>query len=79
MAEREKVTVNNLNVRYVLCTAREVPGTVRFDVPKSGQGQMIEVAYGTFGRYEAGPGDPCKRVTNLATREVALYKLVEDA
>jgi hypothetical protein len=50
--------------KYVPCSKTDIPETVRFDVPGRLQGQMIEVAFGGFGRYEHDEGDLYKRVTD---------------
>lgn len=47
---------------YVPCTLADIPAEVRFDVPGHNQGQIVEVAYGTFSVGEAGVGDPYQRV-----------------
>ena len=64
--------------RYIQCTENEVPEDVRFHVSGRNQGQMIEVAYGTFGRSEAGPGDPYKRVhdRSIGPNAVTYYRRV---
>lgn len=51
---------------YVETHEAQIPAAVRWTVPAQHQGQMVEVAYGHFGRDEAGPGDPYKRVTDQA-------------
>lgn len=51
-----------------------IPSGVRWDVAPSAQGQMVEVAYGTFGAGEAGPGDPYKRVTDRADGSRTYYR-----
>lgn len=63
--------------KYIKCSKSEIPGSVRFDVPGPNQGQIVEVAYGGFGRAEHGPGDPYKRVTDLSDRSVEYYRRVE--
>jgi hypothetical protein len=50
--------------KYVECKEDEIPEGVRFDVPRHHQGQIVEIAYGGFGRGEHGDGDPFKRVTD---------------
>lgn len=67
---REKVNV----VKYVECSKDEIPEGVRFDVPRQNQGQIVEVAYGDFGRAENGIGDPWKRVTDASDRSVTYYR-----
>lgn len=49
---------------YISCEQSDIPAKVRFDVTARNQGQIVEVAYGTFGRGEAGRGDPYKRITD---------------
>jgi len=44
----------------------EIPERVRFDVPRHNQGQIVEVAYGGYGRAEMGDGDPYRRVTDTS-------------
>jgi len=61
---------------YEKCAEAEIPGKVRFDIPGHLQGQIVEVAYGGFGRYEHGPGDPYKRVTDRSDRSVTYYRLI---
>ena len=46
---------------YTKIDKSQIPAGVRFDTPRRNQGQIVEVSYGTFGRYEAGAGDPYKR------------------
>ncbi len=60
---------------YVECSESDVPAGVRFDVPGSNQGQIVEVAYGAVGsRYEAGEGDPWQRVTDRSDGKVTYYR-----
>jgi hypothetical protein len=42
--------------KYERINAKEIPTAVRFDVPRPNQGQIIEVAYGGFSRYEHDDG-----------------------
>jgi len=51
------------NTNYRRCQESTIPHGVRFDVPAANRGQMVEVAYGTTGRAQAGEGSPWKRVT----------------
>lgn len=64
--------------KYIRCEKRDIPTGVRFDVPRRNQGQAVEVAYGTFGRYEASNGDPYKRVLDrsIGPDAVTYYRLV---
>lgn len=62
---------------YVPCRESEVPGDIRFDVPGHLDGQIVERAYGTRGRAEAGVGDPWKRVTDRSTGAVTYYRLAD--
>lgn len=67
------------NGKYVECWEREIPEGVRFDVPRRNQGQMIEVAYGGFGRYENDEGAPYKRVTDRGEGGgTQFFRFVED-
>jgi hypothetical protein len=63
-------------VKWEQCNEYNVPSNVRFDVPLQNQGQMIEHAYGTFGRYEADESAPWQRVTDKSTGRVAYYRRV---
>jgi len=47
---------------YQPITLDQIPDGVRFDVEAHRQGQIVDVAYGGFGRAEHGPGDDYKRV-----------------
>ncbi len=59
---------------YVRISESQIPEGVRFDVTGPNQGQIVEVAYGGFGRAEHGQGDPYKRVTDKSDRTVAYFK-----
>lgn len=62
---------------YVPCSEADIPEGIRFDTPRSNQGQMVEVSYGTFGRAEAGPGDPYERDIDHADGTVEYFRLVQ--
>lgn len=49
---------------YVTCSKGEIPSGVRFDVPARFQGQIVETAFGGFGRSENDYGDEYRRVTD---------------
>jgi hypothetical protein len=53
---------------YSKITATEIPAGVRFDVPRSNQGQHVEVAYGgsASSRTEHDVGARYKRVTDYS-------------
>lgn len=51
-----------------------VPTNIRFDVPGRCAGQIVEVAYGGYRRYEHDSGDPYKRITDQNNGEVTYYK-----
>jgi len=60
--------------KYVRCNESDVPERVRFDVPRANQGQIVEIAYGGFGRYEHDVGDPYKRVIDRSIGpDAAIY------
>jgi len=63
-------------IKYVRIDKSEVPTNVRFDVIGRDQGQIVEVAWGTFGRAEAGPGDPYQRVHDQSDGTISFYKRV---
>jgi hypothetical protein len=52
----------------------EVPEGVRFDTPRRNQGQIVEVAYGTLGRAEAGSCDPYMEVIDRSSGERRTYR-----
>ena len=60
---------------YIKVDEASVPGNIRFDVPGRNQGQIVEIAYGGWGRHEHDVGDPYQRVTDRSDRSVQYYKL----
>lgn len=68
-----------MRYRYREILARAVPGGIRFDVPMRNQGQIIEIAYGTFGRGEAGYGDEYQRVYDRSDGTTRYYRRVTEA
>lgn len=62
---------------YIRCTLNEIPDGVRFDVTMRNQGQIVEIAYGGFGRAEHDAGDPYKRVTDHSDGSVTYFRLVK--
>lgn len=67
----------NKSFRYEPCNLSDIPDGVRFDVPRRNQGQIIEVAYGDFGRSPNDNGDPWKRVVDRSDGSVQYYRRVE--
>lgn len=61
---------------YKKCELNDVPATVRFDVPRRNQGQMVEIAYGGFERAEHDEGAPFKRVTDRSEQTTTYYRAV---
>jgi hypothetical protein len=59
---------------YVPIPASDVPRRVRFDTPGYLQGQIVETSFGTFGRAEAGDGDPYMRVIDHSGGPVRYYR-----
>lgn len=59
--------------KYVTCDERDVPGTVRFDVPGRNQGQTVEVAYGGWDRGEHDRGDPYRRTIDRSVGPTPVY------
>jgi len=53
-------------VKYAPIAAADVPATVRFDVPRRNQGQIVEIAYAAWPRTagEAGHGDRYQRIVD---------------
>lgn len=64
--------------KYIKIEAGQIPEGIRFDVPGRAGGQVVEIAYGTFGRGEASRGDPYKRITDRSRphAEPEYYRLV---
>ena len=64
--------------RYKPIPESEVPSGLRFDIPRSNQGQIVEHSYADFPRRasEAGSGSRYKRVYDRSDRSVAFYRLV---
>ena len=62
--------------KYTQINESDVPSGVRFDVPRRHQGQIIEVAYGGWGRYEHDDGAEYKREIDRSDRSAAYYRLV---
>lgn len=50
--------------KYAPIEANKVPSDVVWNVPGRLAGQIVEVAYGGFGRSEKDDGDPYRRVTD---------------
>lgn len=67
----------NSAIQYVVCHESDIPSGVTFDVPRHLQGQIVEIAYGDFGRDGGANGDPYKRVTDRSTGRVTYYRRVE--
>lgn len=61
---------------YVECREGDVPEGVRFDTPRINQGQIVEYCYGTFGRSEAGYGDPFRLIIDHSNNSRTYYKWV---
>jgi hypothetical protein len=55
-----------IRTTYQQVPASEIPATIRWDVARRDQGQIVEVAYADYpaGRYEASVGSPYKRITD---------------
>jgi hypothetical protein len=64
---------------YVEISETEIPGQVRFDVPVRNLGQMVEVAYGGFGRAAHDDGDVYKRVhdQSIGPRAIRYFRRAE--
>lgn len=60
---------------YVRCDLKDIPAGVCFSVPGRNQGQIIEVAYGGFGRAEHDDGDPYKRICDGSDASTTYYRL----
>jgi hypothetical protein len=61
---------------YEVIDLASIPAAVRFDVPGRYQGQIVEYAFGGFGRYEHDDDAPFMRVTDrsLAPHQICYYK-----
>lgn len=64
-------------IRYAPIPACDVPAGVRFDIPGRNQGQIVEVAYGGWGRAEHGPGDPYRRTIDRSTGRVTYARRID--
>lgn len=64
----------NSKPKYVQCDQADIPEGITFHVLRRDQGQIIEVAWGDYGRAEHGPGDPYKRITDRSNRSVRYYR-----
>ena len=60
--------------KYVKITADKIPDGVRFDVPQRNGGQIIEVAYGGFGRAEHDEGDKFMRIHDRSDMSTTLIR-----
>lgn len=52
----------------------EIPDGVRFDTPGRNQGQIVEVAYGDFGRGEASDDSPYMRILDRSGPDRRYYR-----
>ena len=50
--------------KYEIVEYGEIPSGVQWAVPRKNQGQIVEIAYGDFGRDEPEAGDPWMRITD---------------
>ena len=63
---------------YVPVEFNAIPDGIRFTTPGHLQGQIVDVAYGDFGRSESCNGSPYKRVTDRSVGPTPkYYRLVE--
>jgi len=60
-------------MQYEVVKYGEIPSGVRWAVPPFNQGQIVEVAYGDFGRAEPGVGDPWMRITDRSEVDGPTY------
>lgn len=66
--------------RYIVCAEHDVPDTVRWDVPRVHQGQIVEVAYADYPRQadEADWGAHYRRTTDRSDRSVVYARYEPD-
>jgi hypothetical protein len=62
-----------MSTRYIECSESDIPAGVRFVVLGPDQGQIIEYAYGDFGREEPGYDAPYKRVIDRSLGPAPRY------
>ncbi len=55
-------TTTRPTATYREIPARLVPDGIRWDIPGRNAGQIVEIAYGTFGRSAAADGERYRRV-----------------
>lgn len=70
-----------MTTKYVPCSNGEIPDGTRWDVPRTNQGQIVEVAFANATpreRSEACDGDMYKRVTDRSDNSVQYYRRVGD-
>ena len=63
-----------MSYKYIECASSVVPASIRFDVPRRHDGQIVEIAYGGFDRAAHDEGDPYKRVTDRSDGSVRYYR-----
>jgi hypothetical protein len=63
-----------INYTYTKIRPEEVPNGVRFDVTLHRQGQMVEIAYGGYGRAEHDDGDPYRRIHDRSDGTVTYWR-----
>jgi len=63
--------------RYVPCSEDDVPSSVRFDTPRSCQGQAVVVSYADWPTTpsEAGPGSLYRRTVDRSDLSITFARL----
>ena len=67
-----------MSTHYAPCPETDIPSSVRFDTPRSHQGQIVEVSYADWprSRSEAGPGSLYRRTVDRSDRSIAFARRV---
>jgi len=66
------------NTNYVAVNACAIPATVRWDTPRSHQGQIVEISYSDArpGRGEGGVGDDYQRTIDRSDRSTSYARRI---
>jgi len=66
----------HLEIAYIPCREEDIPRGVKWDVPSRCTGQIVETAYGAFGRDGADYGDPYRRRHDRSDGTTKYYRMV---
>ena len=68
-------SIRKTDASYVPCSPADVPGGIRWDVPRRHQGQIVTVSYGDFCADEADIGAPFKRIHDASDGTTEYFRL----